>query len=133
MYSKILKKLKILSTNISLEFLNLFILIFLKLVDLTKFCLPVTWASCIVNNFSVFNLNNYLIFKKKTNMFSNKNETGIYEISKNKKVFLRFLYLQIICLIKKRNYTFFKNSNIICDLAKNKKNIILRKYSRKKK
>ena len=80
-----------------------------------------------------FNLNNYLIFKKKTNMFSNKNETGIYEISKNKKVFSEiFISTNYLFDKKKEIILFFKDSNIICDLAKNKKNIILRKYSRKK-
>ena len=80
-----------------------------------------------------FNLDNYLIVKKKTNMFSYKNETGIYEISKNKKVFSEIIISTNYLFDKKKEIIlFFEDANIICDLAKNKKNIILKKYSRKK-
>ena len=80
-----------------------------------------------------FNLRNFLINKKKTNMFSYKNETGIYEISKNKKVFSEIIISTNYLFDKKKEIIlFFEDANIICDLAKNKKNIMLKKYSRKK-
>ncbi len=85
----------------------------------------------IVSKF--YKLENYLINKKKTNMFSYKNETGIYEISKNNKVFSEIIISTNYLFDKKKEIIFFfENSNIICDLAKNKENIILRKYSREK-
>ena len=66
-------------------------------------------------------------------MFSYKNETGIYEISKNKKVFSEIIISTNYLFDKKKEIIlFFEDANIICDLAKNKKNIILKKYSRKK-
>lgn len=79
------------------------------------------------------NLENYLIVKKKTNLFSYKNETGIYEISKNKKIFAEIIISTNYLFDKKKEIIFFfENSNIIYDLTKNRENIVLRRYLRKK-
>lgn len=80
-----------------------------------------------------FNLRNFLVNKKKTNMFSYKNETGIYEISKNNKIFSEIIMSTNYLFDKKKEIVFFfESSNIVCDLVKNKENIIFRKYFRKK-
>lgn len=80
-----------------------------------------------------FNLENFSIKKKNTNLFSKKNETGIYEISKNRKIYIKaFISTNYLFKKKKEIIIFFKNSNIFCDLTKSQKNIILRKYKREK-
>ena len=53
-------------------------------------------------------------------MFSYKNETGIYEISKKTKKYFSEIIISTNYLFdkKKKLYFFLKDANIICDLAK---------------